>query len=236
MKINVIVPLWNRGFHIKPLMANIEDIVNKTNENQLKLWISDFKSTDINLNVEIAKYTYPIEIVLLDPPFIIGKGLQIAAEKIPSDANELIYFCDADSVFPLDIFARIRMSVQKNKTFYAPLVSRENKDGVVENSINKGGKGNIGIHVADFVRSRGWRYPKHMNCIPESVGPMERTAWGKHDTHIYEVFKKVIRLTPVRHVESDQWVRYHPRDTDGWFSNFEKELSKKIQKRGHRRR
>lgn len=220
--VNIIVPLWNRGEHIKLLLENLKVAVNATNEKQIKLWISDFHSSDIDLPEYIKQYTsvFPIEIVLLPGPFIIGKALQIAAEKIPG-ANGLIYFTDADIVLPNEIFNRIRNSVIRGKTFYAPVVSRENEHGVVEESVNQGGKGCIGVHILDFLKSKGWRYPNHVGCGVEGKGsPMTRTAWGKHDTHIYQVLKVLQRLKPVRLSETDQWVRFHKRD--GWYLEYEK--------------
>lgn len=220
--VNVIVPLWNRGIHIKLLLDNIQQIVDNSHEQHVKVWISDFNSTDIDLKHEITKYTYSIEIVLNNGPFVIGKALQIAAEKI-TDPNQILYFCDADSVFPNGIFDRIRTHVVKGQTFYAPMVSRETKEHTIIESVNKGGKGNIGVYVQDFIRSRGWRYPKHYNCnnLNRFPGPMERTAWGGHDGHIYEVLQGIARLHPVRPAELDQWVRYHDRDE--WFDKFVKE-------------
>lgn len=220
--VNVVVPLWNRGMHIKPLMENIQQIIDNTHDQYVKLWISDFNSTDIDLKHEITKYTYSIEIVSIDGPFIIGKALQLAAEQI-KDPNQIIYFCDADSVFPDVIFKRIRALVVRGVTFYAPMVSRETETGGVIESPNKGGKGNIGVYVSDFVRSKGWRYPKHFNCsnLNRFPGPMQRTAWGGHDGHIYEVLKTFAKLRPVRPTELDQWVRHHNRDE--WFSKFLKE-------------
>jgi len=214
--VNVIVPLWNRGEHIKLLLTNIRDIVHKTNEKAIKVWISDFHSSDINLPDLVKDYQFPIEIVLIDRPFIIGKALQLAAERV-GDVDELLYFCDADIVLPTGIFARLRKLVVPRKTFYVPLVSVETPHGQILENTKLNSKGCVGVHVKDFVESKGWRYREHYNNrrLKGLPGPMERTSWGGHDRHIFEVLRVVQKLTPIRPIEKDQWIRYHTHKK-GW--------------------
>lgn len=229
-EINFIVPLWNRSEHIKGILQCIQAHVRTLDENNIKVIIADFHSTDIDLKEHIKQYTFPIQIVLLDPPFIIGKGLQVAAEQV-TNSDALLYFCDADTIFSKKIFERIRNSIVEGKTFYAPIVSRETKEGNISVPVkdNKG-KGNIGVHIHDFQKSKGWRYKRHVRCggLENAPGPMLRTGHGGHDGHIYNVLMLYAHLKPVRKIESDQWVRFHKRCEGEWF----KALVQRRRKRG----
>ena len=241
-KINFVIPLKNRGKFIKLLLTNIQEIVTATSETNIQVWIGDFGSTDIVLSKYTKKFSYPIKVVLFSGIFRIGMSLQSTAEHI-HNPNEIIYFCDADSVFPVDICARIRSGTIKNVQFYVPMVSRQlQADGpIVSSEVAKhGGKGNLGVYVEDFVSSGGWGIgffhqdattaktttttakttttttiaKTHANGV-ETGNPLMRKQWGKHDEHIFHLLWIGMGLIPHRPQETDQWIRWHPRQM-GW--------------------
>jgi hypothetical protein len=233
VKINLVIPLKNRGKHMRLLLENIQNIVNNTHEQHIKVWIGDFHSTDINLPKFITQFTYPIELVLFNGVFMIGKSLQVTAEKI-TNRDEIIYFCDADSSFPDSIFSRIREHTVKNVSFYVPMVSRQSHSGKLIYPFppnGHGGKGNLGVYVDDFIKSGGWstgffyqdatfshnkNTPDHINPPKTGSGnPFSRKEWGKHDEHIFHLLLKGMNLTPIRPREKDQFIRWHP-PRQGW--------------------
>lgn len=208
--INFIIPLKNRGKFIRLLLHNIQAIVTNTNEKHIKVWIGDFGSTDIDLAEFIKEFNFPIEIVLFRGLFRIALALQETADHI-KNPDELLYFCDGDSVFPNEICDRIRSNTIKNKQFYVPMVSKQAMNGKVISSEpphGHGGTGNVGVYVDDFQKSGGWAIGYLRQEGPGSQNPMSRVQWGKHDTHIYhQLFG--LGLTPIRPRELDQWIRYH---------------------------
>ena len=213
--INVVIPLKNRGKHIRLLMQNIQDIVDQTNEKHIKVWIGDFHSHDVNLKKLQEHHTFPIHIVLFEGVFKIAGALQGTAEKI-KNPNEILYFCDADSVFPTCIFERIRKLTIKNKAFYVPMVGRSTREGkVVLPTKDHGGKGNVGVYVDDFQKSGGWGIGYFYQDGLGSGNPLARRQWGKHDEHIFHLLKIHCKLQSMRTRESDQYTRWHqPRM--GW--------------------
>jgi glycosyltransferase involved in cell wall biosynthesis len=218
-RINICIPLWNRAHHVTPLLENIQDIITKTNEKNVRVWIADFHSTDIKLEEHIKKYKMEIKIVLLDPPFIIAKGLQIAAETLPK--GEIVYFIDADAHLPQVIFSRLRQFVIKGKQFYCPIVGLQQANKSVWLPAGKkdhGGKGHIGVFVDDFLLCNGWRDKIHLTATPvPGPGPMERVKWGGHDGHLYNKLRWD-QLNVYRPKEKDQWVKFHGR-SEGWYLN-----------------
>ena len=219
-KVNVVIPLKNRGKFITLLMQNIQRIVNKTGEKNIKVWIGDFHSTDVNLKALAEKHTFPIEIVLFRGVFKIALALQRTAEKV-TNPDEILYFCDGDSVFPDDIFNRIRRLTIKNEQFYAPMVARPARGGKIIPPFppnGHGGKGNVGVYVDDFQKSGGWGvgYFSEDKALGKKSGdPMARVRWGKHDEHIWHLLLRRQKLKAARPRECDQYTRWHqPRI--GW--------------------
>lgn len=225
VKVNICIPLYNRAKHIQEVLTNIQQIVTATDEKNVKIWIADHHSTDINLQEYIKQFTFEIEIVLFDPPFIIAKCLQITAEHMPK--NEIIYFVDADAGLPNVIFQRIRTYVIKNRQFYCPMVSYEQPNGTLQlppPGKDHGGKGHIGVFLDDFFLCNGWRDSEHLTAIPvPGPGPMTRQKWGAHDGHLYNKLRWD-QLNVYRPAEPDQWVKYHARDattgTGVWFADL----------------
>lgn len=187
-------------------------------KDQTRLTLGDFHSDDISLHEYISQFTYPIEIVLFEGEFVIGKALQITAEKITSD-DEIIYFCDADAVLPDCIFQRIRKHTIRNKQIYAPIVSKESNQGngrlvkIIPRDYKR--KGHIGVFRSDFAKCSGWRTGKHLHKPGLESNPMERTKWGLHDGHIFAVLTEELGLKAIRPQETDQWLRWHPPKL-GW--------------------
>ena len=210
--VNFCIPLWNRGNHIKQILCNLQEVADTMNETNFKVWIADFHSTDIDLREYIKQFHISIEVITIKLPFIIAKGLQIVAEKIPK--GEILYFIDADSVQPEKIFNRLRKYVIKGKQFYCPMVAFEQSDGskwLPDKGKDHGGKGHIGVFSDDFQLCNGWRDPSHLTRIRiDGPGPMERKKWGGHDSHLYNKLRWD-RLNCYRPRELDQWCRYHNR-------------------------
>lgn len=215
--VNVIVPLKNRGKHITLLLENIQNIVDRTGEKNMKVWIGDFHSRDVNFDTLKSKHTFPINVVWFDGVFRIGVALQVTADNI-ENPDELLYFCDADSVFPLDIFDRIRKLTVKNEAFYCPMVAHSTRNGRIIPPFppnGHGGKGNVGVYVDDFKKSGGWAVGYFSQDGANSGNPLARRQWGKHDEHIFHLLHIRRGLKCIRPRESDQYTRWHqPRM--GW--------------------
>lgn len=221
ININICIPLYNRSNHIKSLLKNIDDLIKKTGEPRVTVWIADFESTDISLKEYVMNFPFTIHVLTLGGPFIIGRGLQVLGDQIPM--NEIIYFIDADAVLPETIFTTLRNYVVKGEQFYCPQVGRENRFGKVclpDFPRDHGGKGHIGVYSDDFKRSGGWQNRIHLARGWETgLGPMEKTKWGGHDTHLYNKLRW-LDLTDYRPREYEQYIKYHERKDLNWYSTY----------------
>ena len=216
-KIHFVIPLKNRGKHVSHLLTNIQKVVDETKETNIKVWIGDFHSTDIDLVEFVKQFTYSIEIVWFDGIFIIGKALQGTAEKI-TNPNDIIYFLDADTVVPNTICQRIREFTIKNEQVYIPMVSRQLRNKKIQHPYpphGHGGKGNVGVYNEDFIKSGGWAIGFHHQNKNKGGDPMRRRQWGMHDDHIWHLLEYGMGLKVWRPREKDQWIRYH-RPRLGW--------------------
>jgi glycosyltransferase involved in cell wall biosynthesis len=213
--VNVIIPLYNRSNHIKLLLENFDKIYQTGNSGNFVIHIADFKSTDINIKEHIKLYTFPVKVIEINHPFRLAYGLQTVANTI-KNMNEILFFCDADAVFPLTMFQRIRESVVQNKHFYCPIVSYEKPDGSIwVSDRDHKGTGHIAVFNSDFVKSRGWSNSVHM----------KKTFWGGHDGYLFAALKH--RLKPVRKIESDHYTRSHTR-TANWYKTRVNRTGSKI--------
>ena len=97
----ICIPLYNRGKDIQLLINNINNMYDhfKSNNINLILHITDFNSTDINLNDEVLNKKFNTNIYTLSGKFNIGKALQCCADNV-SDENSILLITDADVCFP----------------------------------------------------------------------------------------------------------------------------------------
>jgi glycosyltransferase involved in cell wall biosynthesis len=206
--ITVIIPLWNRGKHMKELLENIQNIIDSNIEKKVSVMIGDFNSTDIDLEKIKLSCTFPIDILIFDGDFCIGKALQLCFEKIKNNEG-IVYFCDADAHFPKEIFERIRKNTIRGKQYYCPIVSFEKPNKEIWTPIvDHKGTGHIGIYISDFKLSKGWTNSKYMTT----------TQWGGHDSYMYAILTRNLRLKAFRHIENDQWVKIHERPKGKWYT------------------
>ena len=217
--INLCIPLYNRSDHIKSLLKNIDDLIKKTGDTNVVVWIADFESNDIDLKKYVLNFSFTIHVLTLGGPFIIGRGLQVIGDQIP--LNEIIYFIDADAVLPERIFQTLRNYVVKGDQFYCPEVGRQNRFGkVCLGEKDHGGKGHIGVYSDDFKQSGGWQNRQHLaRGWEKGVGPMEKTKWGGHDTHLYNKLRW-LNLSVYRPREYDQYIQYHERPKGEWYVTY----------------
>jgi hypothetical protein len=224
-RLNICIPLYNRGEDVLKLLFNIKDIweKNKVFERpfEIKVIIGDFYSTDINFQ-EIKKcFPYELVIINLDGNFNISKSIQACTDSV-TNPNDILMIIDADTVFEdgLNTFKHIINNVKQSESYYCPIVSTEaipNKwpytfNGKVYVPVSDhGGTGFVCVYNSDWIKSGGFNGSNYL---------LERGEfWGAHDDYMNVVLVKVALLKINREIVSNIWLRYHKRDVNKkWFS------------------
>jgi len=216
MKINICVPLFNRGSDITNLLQNINSIKNPNIT--LNVIIGDYHSTDVDLNQIIKDLEIKVTVIQIDGCFNLAKSLQICSDTV-LDPDELIMHIDADTVFDnwSELFTRICNYVIQGQSYYCPIVSTEGRPLIWNANYNgkvyvpthdHGGSGLILIYNSDYKKSDGFNNSEYMNERGE--------IWGHHETII---LNRLSFLNKIRPIESDIWLRMHKRDKDSvWYS------------------
>ena len=216
MKINICIPLFNRGSDITKLLQNINSV--KTPDIILNVIIGDYHSTDVDLNQIIKDLEIKVTIIQIYGCFNLAKALQICSDTV-LDPDELIMHIDADTVFDngSELFKRICNYVIQGQSYYCPIVSTEGKplkwnanyNGKVYVPTNDHhGSGLILIYNSDYKKSGGFNNSEYMNERGE--------IWGHHEIII---LNRLSFLNKIRLIESDIWLRIHNRDKDSvWYS------------------
>jgi hypothetical protein len=216
MKINICVPLFNRGSDITNLVQNINSI--KIPNITLNVIIGDYHSTDVDLNQIIKDLEIKVTVIQIDGRFNLAKSLQICSDTV-LDPDELIMHIDADTVFDngSELFTRISNYVIQGQSYYCPIVSTEGRPKKWSSQYNGKvyvptedhcGSGLILIYNSDYKNSGGFNNSEYMNERGE--------IWGHHERIL---LSRLSFLNKIRHIESDIWLRMHKRDKDSvWYS------------------
>jgi hypothetical protein len=218
MLLNICIPLWNRGFDIKKLFENL-DIINKKLDQTIitfEVYIGDFKSTDINLELEKSLYSFKINTVYIEGPFNISIGIIKAVELVKSG---LLLITDADTVFDNDInLYALCNDITEGKTFFTPICSTESKpllwsylyDSIKQiyvPTVDHGGAGCVLCYLSDW---------KNANVFIGSDYLLERGQyWGGHDDKMSNDLR--VNLSRIRYISDNIWTRPNIR-TGKWYS------------------
>jgi glycosyltransferase involved in cell wall biosynthesis len=222
--LHICIPLWNRGPDIEKLLANLEEIHQKIDKSKLKfeVHITDFHSTDIDLNIKQKEVSYPLHVYNLNGQFNIGIALQNCFNQV-SNPDHLVMICDADTVFENGEHNLLRVinDVKQGINFYCPVVSFEDKPrgsrvefkgGRYTPQEDTGGRGFMILYNSDLQRSGTFGNSPYLS---------ERgKKWGGHDSYLAERLSN-LRLHCIRPIEEWIWLRAHDRDPqkNGWFSD-----------------
>jgi len=217
MKINICVPLYNRGSDITKLLQNLNSV--KIPNIILNVIIGDYHSTDVNLNEIISELEIKTTVIQIEGRFNLAKALQICSETV-LDPDELIMLMDADTVFDneSELFKRICDYVIQGETFYCPIVSTEGlpkKWGCYWNgkvhvpTEDHYGEGVMLMYNSDYKKAGGFNNSEYMHERGE--------IWGGHESIL---INRLYFLRKIRPIESDIWLRLHKRDKDTvWYSD-----------------
>lgn len=205
------VPLWNRGDNFKKLCQNLIDVPPPFS---FKMIVGDFHSDDVDWD-DLKSKNFPLEIIQHEGKFNIAIALQSCFDFI-TDPNDILITCDADIVFENTSVYDDMIKIEKNKTFWCPVVSHEEKAVNFNSRWNgnvhvptgdHGGTGFVVVYKEDMEECGGFKNSVFM-------GPRGQ-KWGQHDDHMTRALKKKIEW--IRPIEERIWVRKHPR-IGHWFS------------------
>lgn len=220
MELYFCIPLWNRGDDIKLLLSNLERIyININKKINFHTLISDFYSSDINLEIEKKKYSYQIDILYINEPFNISKGIKYATDRV-KDGN-IIMILDADTVFDNDFnIIDIINLIKENESFYCPIVSfeyvrKDFKKFVMYNKEKKlyipikdtRGEGMILCYSSDWKKSKVFIGSEFLDSRGET--------WGQHDTYMVKSLEN-IGLKKIRLITDKIWLRKNNKNNTKW--------------------
>ena len=217
MKINICIPLYNRGSDITKLLHNLNSV--KVPDIILNVIIGDYHSTDVNLNEIISEIELKTTVIKIEGRFNLAKALQICSETV-LDPDELIMTMDADTVFDNEskVFTRICNYVIQGQSYYCPIVSTEGlpkKWGSQYNgkvyvpTEDHFGEGVMLMYNSDYKKAGGFNNSEYMHERGE--------IWGGHESVL---INRLHFLRKIRYIESDIWLRLHKRNKDTrWYSN-----------------
>ena len=224
-QIHICVPLYNRGEDISHLLNNLQDIHNKLDKNivSFQVHIGDFNSTDIDLHQLIKNFNFKVNIYSIEGNFNISIALQKCFDNI-TQLDDLVFTLDADTVLETEeTFYFIVKNVEKNKTFYCPIVSTEDNIKNFNSTFNgkiyvpntdHGGSGAIAIYNEDLKRTNEYKNS-------EFLGPRGE-LWGWHDTYLTNKISDS-GLKWIRRIETNIWLRNNngKKDkTSKWYRTF----------------
>lgn len=218
--IRFCVPLWNRGYHVEQLLGNLDEIYSKLDTEKLdfSVIVTDFRSTDIDLEAKKAEVKFQLEVLYLDGKFNIARALQNCIDHIVNE-DDCVFLCDADTVFDDGelLLAEIVGHVVKGLSFYCPVVATEarpgawaaNFDGKIYVPLSDhGGSGMIVTYKSDMTKVNGFIGSEFLGNRGEK--------WGHHDAYLRSKLQNHLKI--VRPIESRIWLRAHGRSKDNqWY-------------------
>jgi hypothetical protein len=202
----IVVPLFNR----KEMLLQLVNKLNMLDDTNFTLIISDFSSTDIDIQKLLNSKKFKSKYLKHEGIFSKSYAMEKAYEYVKKFKDSIWFSLDIDISIPRDILTRIRRNIIPGKQGYSPIIIYNDVDGQMAVWAERG-TGTIAVSIQDVIDIGGWT----------SGNYIKRTQWGGDDDQFYNRLSKK-GLTLVRKHEYDIQHIWHPRsikENPNWYKN-----------------
>lgn len=191
MNLSVICTLCNRWDQFAKMMESLRHILLHDDE----VIVVDYKSDDIPI---FAGRSHRLRMFTRRRPFRRAQGLNFGASMARQHPGQVLFFTDADMLYPKNFRDLLEEHVVSGKAFF-PICEDLDEEGepVGEYGMRTGGFGICAFTATDFHRLTGW---------DETF-----TAWGREDNDLYKRAKDMVRARMVIPGLYHQW---HPTEEE----------------------